>query len=65
MTHKENCRPLREWATEMIEAALAGAGREWLNAPAVPRAWRDFASGKGDNSFFVWRWTSLGMLSCE
>jgi len=55
--------PLRGWAEECIEAAFAGYGREWLVAAAVRREWRDYCSGKADNSFYVWQWVSLGMMS--
>jgi asparagine synthase (glutamine-hydrolysing) len=54
--------PLREWAGERIEAALETRGGEWLNVDAVRTAWKDYCAGRGDNSFFVWQWISLGLI---
>lgn len=54
--------PLREWATECIDAAIAAAP-EWLNGAAVREELAHFNDGHGDNGFFVWQWISLGMLS--
>lgn len=55
--------PLAGWAEGCIEAALAGMGREWLDADRVRAAWQEYRSGEGDNSFPVWQWISLGLLS--
>ncbi len=54
---------LNEWANEKIEAALQGFAGSWIDARSVRSGWADFSSGKGDNSFFVWQWISLGLLS--
>ena len=51
---------LAAWADDMIEVALARHG-DWLDSGAVRRAWREFRSGAGDNSFFVWQWVNLGL----
>ena len=53
--------PLRDWANSQIEMALAAHGGSWLNREAVHRHWRDYWSGRSDNSFFVWQWVSLGL----
>jgi asparagine synthase (glutamine-hydrolysing) len=55
--------PLRRWAEGCIEEALAAHGGRWLDADAVTAAWRAYRRGAGDNSFFVWQWISLGLLS--
>lgn len=55
--------PLREWAEECIEAALDGHGGEWLDARSVRVAWREYCEGRGDNSFYVWQWINLGMMT--
>jgi len=54
--------PLRTWATAAIEAALAGAGRDWLQGDSVRAEWDGYCAGKGDNSLYVWQWISLGLL---
>ncbi len=55
--------PLRGWVEEEIERALGGFAGGWLDADAVRREWRAFRDGAGDNSFYVWQWISLGMIS--
>jgi asparagine synthase (glutamine-hydrolysing) len=52
--------PLREWATALIEHALARPG--WFHAPEVRRQWGEFLAGRADNSFFVWQWISIPMV---
>lgn len=55
--------PLANWATEMIELGLAGPGSDLLDANQVRKAWRRYLEGEGDNSFFVWQWVSLGLVT--
>ncbi len=52
---------LNEWASEKLETAIDGFSGAWLNPDAVRSAFADFSSGKGDNSFFIWQWISLGL----
>jgi len=54
--------PLREWATEMIHAALTGLAAGWLDADAVQAEWSRYCEGASDNSFYVWQWISLGLV---
>jgi asparagine synthase (glutamine-hydrolysing) len=54
--------PLRDWAHEQIEAALAAHGGDWLDRRAVRREWQSYSDGNSDNSFFVWQWISTGLL---
>ena len=54
---------LRPWAGAVIESALAGVAGEWLDPAAVRRAWSDYLRGESDNSFFVWQWIGIGLLS--
>jgi len=54
--------PLRDWANEQIQTALEACGGEWLDGDAVRTAWKDYCTGRGDNSFFVWQWISLGLI---
>jgi asparagine synthase (glutamine-hydrolysing) len=55
--------PLWPWAMEQIEAGLSRWGLDWLDTQAVRAALQDYQRGGGDNSFFVWQWISLGLLS--
>ena len=55
--------PLREWADGRIEDALERHGGSWMRQDAVRATWRRYCAGEGDNSFFVWQWVTLGMLS--
>jgi asparagine synthase (glutamine-hydrolysing) len=52
--------PLRNWASSLIERGLE-LHREWFDIDRVRTAWRDFGEGRGDNSFWVWQWLSLGL----
>jgi asparagine synthase (glutamine-hydrolysing) len=54
--------PLRPWADALIERAL-GRFADWFDAPAARDAWTSYQAGRGDNSYWVWQWLSLGMLS--
>jgi len=55
--------PLRGWAPECIEAALEGHGGSWLDVRSVRAAWREYCEGRGDNSFYVWQWINLAMMT--
>lgn len=53
---------LRYWAEREISLAMDKFGGKWFNPEAVYREWDAYCNGKGDNSFFVWQWITLGML---
>ena len=55
--------PLADWANECIEQACKGFGEPWLKASQVRSAWDDFRARGADNSFPIWQWISLGMMS--
>jgi asparagine synthase (glutamine-hydrolysing) len=55
--------PLRNWADEMIEAGLSQWGSAWLDAGRVRSEWARYCAGSGDNSFFVWQWIGMGLMS--
>jgi asparagine synthase (glutamine-hydrolysing) len=55
--------PLRAWAGDQIEEALAVHGGSWLDHNAVRTACQKYFDGQGDNSFFVWQWLSLGLMA--
>jgi asparagine synthase (glutamine-hydrolysing) len=55
--------PLRDWAGECINDAVAAWGSTWVDRDSVRSAWLDYCAGEADNSFFVWQWVTLGMLS--
>ena len=55
--------PLAGWARQCIETALAGWGREWLDHAATRAAWQEYQKGQLDNSFPVWQWISLGLMT--
>jgi asparagine synthase (glutamine-hydrolysing) len=54
---------LSGWAYECIQEGLCGLGSEWLDAGAVQEAFRSFVRGESDNSFYVWQWISVGLMS--
>jgi asparagine synthase (glutamine-hydrolysing) len=53
--------PLRDWADSWIELAIA-KHPGWLDGYDTRAAWYAYASGQGDNSFWVWQLVMLGML---
>jgi asparagine synthase (glutamine-hydrolysing) len=55
--------PLRGWASEQIDKALSLYGGSWLDSGAVRSQWQSYCDGAGDNSFFVWQWISLGLMT--
>ncbi len=52
--------PLRGWANDRIEAALA-TRKDWFDVPVARAAWRAYQGGLGDNSFWVWQWLSIAL----
>ncbi len=54
--------PLRKWATDCVEAALAYQPG-WFDQHAVRSALSSFLRGHGDNSFYIWQWISLGLTA--
>jgi asparagine synthase (glutamine-hydrolysing) len=55
--------PLRDWAAACIEKALSRYGGSWLDTESAHASWRSYSNGKGDNSFFIWQWISLGLIA--
>lgn len=55
--------PLREWATSQIEAGLAGPQGAYLYKARTRQATEAFFNGESDNSFYIWQWISLGLMS--
>jgi asparagine synthase (glutamine-hydrolysing) len=55
--------PLREWARECIEEVLTCYSGSWLDAASVRRSWDAYQRGESDNSFYVWQWISLGLVT--
>ena len=54
---------LREWTESSICSVLRRDVGAWFEPAAVERAWGEFLTGECDNSFFIWQWISLDMLS--
>lgn len=52
---------LARWANDCIEQALVKHGGSWLDSESVRREWQNYRNGQYDNSFFVWKWISLGL----
>lgn len=55
--------PLASWAAECIEDGLAGFGADWLNPGAVRREWQAYLDEGSDNSFYIWQWITIGLMS--
>jgi asparagine synthase (glutamine-hydrolysing) len=55
--------PLRDWTIDTIELALKKYGGIWFDSSIVRSELKQFFSGVGDNSFFVWQWISIGLMA--
>ncbi len=56
---------LRDWVYETVGYALNNVGGSWLDSDAVASTLDEFNKGRGDNSFFIWQWISIGLMSHE
>ncbi len=54
---------LKDWAESMIRSAIFELGGYWLIADQLIAEWDRFVRGESDNSFYVWQWISLGLLT--
>ena len=54
---------LKDWADERIQHALVGPFAGWLDKKSVRNCWSDYCRGKSDNSFYVWQWITLSLIS--
>jgi asparagine synthase (glutamine-hydrolysing) len=57
--------PLRKWADECVTETLSVYGGTWLDTKAVRAAWKGFCDGAGDNSFYVWQWVGLKLMTAS
>ncbi len=57
--------PLRDWANSHIENALSLFGGAWLDEKKVRSIWRDYCLNQGDNSFFIWQWINISLMSSQ
>lgn len=54
---------LRDWANECINEGLNRVGDSWLERKSVLDEWKKYCKGESDNSFYVWQWVSIGLMS--
>jgi asparagine synthase (glutamine-hydrolysing) len=55
--------PLREWTNDCITTATSAFGGTWLDHQAVQQTWDKYCAQGDDNSFYIWQWLNLGLLS--
>ncbi len=55
--------PLRAWARDRVEQAIADFGGSWLDADATRQAFSSYCDEAEESSFHVWQWISLGMIA--
>jgi asparagine synthase (glutamine-hydrolysing) len=55
--------PLQPWAEECIADGLDAVGGTWLHRDRVRRVWEAYKLGHHDNSFFVWQWMTVGLMT--
>jgi asparagine synthase (glutamine-hydrolysing) len=54
---------LLDWVEGMLEDATNGFGSSWFDKPSLEKEWAGYKKGLSDNSFYVWQWISLGLIS--
>lgn len=54
---------LKHWAGDNIDCALSGPSAAWLDKRSVLQSWTDYCRGNSDNSFYVWQWITMGLMS--
>jgi asparagine synthase (glutamine-hydrolysing) len=55
--------PLRGWADDCIRTGLDGLGRDWFEKDIVLKHWDEYCTTEADNSFYVWQWITVGLMS--
>ncbi len=55
--------PLRAWANDCITTATRAYGGTWLDSRAVKATWNSYCETGDDNSFYIWQWLNLGLMS--
>lgn len=55
--------PLRSWANECIDELFASYKGAWFDKKSVWTTWEDYIAGKSDNSFYVWQWINLALVT--
>lgn len=54
---------LKGWTYDCVDTALNHYGEIWLNTKRVREEIDGFMNNERDNSFFVWQWISLGLMT--
>lgn len=54
---------LSDWVEGHIQQVQRIYGGRWFDRARMENAWQDFKSGDGDNSFYIWQWVNLSLLS--
>jgi asparagine synthase (glutamine-hydrolysing) len=54
--------PLRTWARDTVENALATFQGSWLDGDAVRRSLDSYEAHGDESSFHIWQWISLGLV---
>ncbi len=53
---------LKEWAMEKISWLAHQGNPGWFNGQEMENAFKAFAGGEADNSFYVWQWINTAIL---
>ena len=60
--------PQREWIKEQLQPIFSHnindfANKSYMNKKAVLSEWADYQNGFQDNSFYIWQWMNLNVIS--
>ncbi len=61
--------PQREWLSgelkNYVNTILGSFGKyDYFNSSEIRKSWKNYLNGANDNSFFIWQWINLQVLSC-
>lgn len=54
---------LHEWVSDNIDKMLDSSMGNWFDKDKLISEKNNFFEGKNDNSFYIWQWISMGLLS--
>ena len=54
---------LKEWADGQIKKVISNDFAGWFEKESVLNSWKKYCQGESDNSFYIWQWISIGLMS--
>ena len=54
---------LKDWADGQIKNVMSSDFAGWFEKESVLNSWKTYCRGESDNSFYIWQWISIGLMS--